>query len=95
MEQVTRRETLGMWAGIASLVLGLVLLALLASPEDSALRHNGELTSFAAPLMRMIVSLIFLLFPVPGVVHGYVAVVVGDNPTHVAPQPICPETARR
>jgi aminobenzoyl-glutamate transport protein len=73
MEKITRRETLGMWAGLASLVLGLILLAVLAAPEDSALRHNGELTSFAAPLMQMIVPLIFLLFLVPGVVHGYVA----------------------
>ncbi len=34
---------------------------------------DGSITSFAAPIMQMIVPLIFLLFLVPGVVHGFVS----------------------
>ncbi|MCH8149378.1 MAG: AbgT family transporter, partial [Planctomycetes bacterium] len=79
MEELTSRERLGMWAGLFSGVLGVGLLWLLAAPQDSALRADGELTSFAAPLMKMIVPLIFLLFLVPGVVHGYVAGTVKNH----------------
>jgi aminobenzoyl-glutamate transport protein len=79
MEELTKAERRGMWAGTASVVLGLAVLFLLAMPEDSALRDNGTLTSFRAPLMQMIVPLIFLLFLVPGVVHGYVAGSVKDH----------------
>ena len=32
---------------------------------------KGSLTAFSAPIMAMIVPLIFLLFLIPGVVHGY------------------------
>nr|XP_061804824.1 p-aminobenzoyl-glutamate transport protein-like [Nerophis lumbriciformis] len=44
-------------------------------PETSVLRSptTGSLTDFNASLMQMIVPLIFLLFILPGVVHGYVA----------------------
>ncbi len=73
MEELTPRERRGMWAGLASVVLGLILLVLLTLPEDSPLRYEGEVTAFQAPLMQMIVPLIFLLFVIPGVVHGYVA----------------------
>jgi aminobenzoyl-glutamate transport protein len=41
-------------------------LAAGATPE-------GEITAFAAPLMRSIVPLIFIFFLIPGVVYGYVA----------------------
>ena len=34
---------------------------------------DGKLTAFTAPIMQMIVPLIFLLFLLPGVVHGYVS----------------------
>jgi len=79
MERTTPAERRGMWAGLASLVIGLVVLFFLAWPKDSALRHEGELTSFAAPLMQMIVPLIFLLFLIPGLVHGYVAGTVENH----------------
>ena len=79
MEELTPRERRGMWAGLASVVLGLILLALLTMPEDSALRYEGEITSFKAPLMQMIVPLIFLLFVIPGIVHGYVAGTVKNH----------------
>ena len=73
MEPLTEAEKSGMVAGILSLLLGLGLLAGLCGPEDSVFRSDGQLTSFSAPLMKVIVPLIFLLFIVPGVVHGYIS----------------------
>lgn len=58
------------WALLAT-VVGIVVLAVTASFEDSAWRAaDGSLTAFAAPLMKSIVPLIFLLFLIPGVVYG-------------------------
>ena len=57
-------------------MIGAVALAVWAWPADSALRApDGSLTSYRppAPLMLAIVPLIFLVFLVPGVVHGYVS----------------------
>ena len=34
---------------------------------------DGSLTTFAAPVMKSIVPLIFLLFILPGIVYGFVA----------------------
>ena len=80
MEELTDRDRRGFLAGAAALVAGLLLLALWALPAGSALRApEGALTSFTAPLMGMIVPVIFLLFLIPGVVHGYVA---GTVKTH-------------
>jgi aminobenzoyl-glutamate transport protein len=59
--------SLTMLAGIAALIFVLV-------PSDSPMRDaNGQLTSFAAPVMQSIVPLIFLLFMMPGVVYGYMS----------------------
>ena len=67
MEELTDRDRRGFGAGMAALVAGLLLLALAALPAGSPLRgEDGSLTSFAAPLMGMIVPLIFLLFLIPG-----------------------------
>ena len=61
------------WAS-NSMLLGIVLLIVTALPEDSAWRaSNGNLTDSAAPMMRAIVSLIFLLFLLPGIVFGVAA----------------------
>ncbi len=80
MEAMTPEERRGMWAGVASMVIGIGVLWALAWPEDSALRApDGSITAFQAPLMQMIVPLIFLIFLVPGVVHGYVS---GTFKTH-------------
>lgn len=76
MEAITPAERRGMWAGLAAMLLGLVGLVLWALPGESALRApDGSLTSARpqAPLMGSIVPLIFLLFLVPGIVHGYVS----------------------
>ncbi|GAB3032442.1 AbgT family transporter [Bowmanella dokdonensis] len=62
-----RIATIVMLAGVGLLVAALW-------PADSPLRSaEGELTSFAAPVMRSIVPLIFLLFIIPGTVYGFVA----------------------
>ena len=80
MDELTADDRRGFLAGTGAMVAGLLLLALWALPEGSALRSpEGSLTSFTAPLMGMMVPLIFLLFLIPGVVHGYVA---GTVKTH-------------
>ena len=56
------------------MLLGLIGLFFWASPVDSSLRsENGEITSFAAPLMRSIVPLIFLIFWIPGIIFGFIS----------------------
>ena len=80
MEELTADDRRGFLAGTGAMVAGLLVLTLWALPGGSSLRGpDGSLTSFAAPLMGMMVPLIFLLFLVPGVVHGYVA---GTVKTH-------------
>jgi aminobenzoyl-glutamate transport protein len=76
MESVTTRDQLGMVCGLLSMGLCIALLAWWAWPADSALRNaDGSLTAYRppAPLMLAIVPLIFFIFLVPGVVHGYVS----------------------
>jgi aminobenzoyl-glutamate transport protein len=69
------REISGLVVSVAILLAGIALLALWAAPMDSPLRSpkTGSLTDHDAPLMKMIVPLIFLFFLVPGIVYGYVA----------------------
>lgn len=74
VDPMTAPERRGLIAGIAAMLVGLVALALMAAPADSPLRApDGDLTAARAPLMQMIVPLIFILFLLPGVVHGFVA----------------------
>jgi aminobenzoyl-glutamate transport protein len=74
MAELTERDRKGLFAGLGAMALLLVLLFLAARGETSPLRSpSGELTAFSAPLMQMIVPLIFLFFVIPGTVHGYVA----------------------
>ncbi|MCB1684964.1 MAG: AbgT family transporter, partial [Pseudomonadales bacterium] len=74
METLTAAERRGLRAGCAAMAIGIGALALSAWPETSAWRApDGELAASAAPLMRSIVPLIFLLFIIPGVVYGYVS----------------------
>ncbi len=74
MHDLEPAERKGLRWSMVALVLGLVLLALTAWPETSPWRNAvGEMTKSDAPLMRSIVSLIFFLFLVPGVVYGIVA----------------------
>ncbi len=74
MHELSPQERKGLWAGIAAMALGVLILFLALRPEDSPLRAaDGSITSFSAPIMQSIVPLIFLLFLIPGTVYGYVA----------------------
>ena len=68
------QERRGLTAALAVMALSLLALALSVLPEGSAWRAaDGRLAAGAAPLMRSIVPLIFLIFLLPGIVFGYVA----------------------
>ncbi len=85
MEELSRKDRLGFLAAMGALVLGLVALLVWAWPATSPLRSpGGELTAFTAPLMQMMVPLIFVFFLIPGVVHGYVAGTVKSHRDIVA-----------
>ncbi len=74
LDDVTPRDRKAFYAATLTMVLGLVALFFAATAENTPLADpTGELSSFAAPLMQMIVPLIFLLFIVPGIVHGYIS----------------------
>jgi len=74
MHDLQDNERKGLRAALLSMVIGIAILIVTALPADSAWRAaDGELTSSTAPMMRSIVSLIFLLFLVPGVVFGIVS----------------------
>ena len=72
VHDIQPNERKGLRWAVVSMVVGLVLLFVTALPDDSAWRApgTGELTSNASPMMRSIVSLIFLLFLIPGIVFG-------------------------
>jgi len=74
MKEIDRRERMAFWAATGVMAAGLALLWIAAAPATSPLRApDGDLTAFSAPLMQSIVSLIFLLFMIPGTVYGYAA----------------------
>jgi aminobenzoyl-glutamate transport protein len=74
LERLTAAERRGLAAGASAMAAGFLLLMFWAAPGDSALRApTGELTAFAAPIMRSIVPLIFLLFLLPAIVYGAAA----------------------
>jgi aminobenzoyl-glutamate transport protein len=74
MDPLQPNEKRGLNAAMVSLVLGIIVLVVTSLPADSAWRApDGSLASGAAPIMRSIVSLIFLMFVVPGIVYGIAA----------------------
>ncbi len=74
MEELSAADRKGFFAGLAAMMISVVVLILVVLPSDSAFRSpDGEITAFAAPLMQSIVPLIFLFFIIPGMVHGYVS----------------------
>jgi aminobenzoyl-glutamate transport protein len=74
VHEIQPNERKGLRWALIAMVVGLALLFGTAMPETSPWRApNGDLTTGAAPMMRSIVSLIFLLFLVPGVVFGIVS----------------------
>jgi aminobenzoyl-glutamate transport protein len=74
MEALDERARGGLAAGLGAVALGALALVLWSWPEASPLRSpEGGLTDHAAPLMRSIVPIIFLLFLLPGIAYGKVA----------------------
>jgi aminobenzoyl-glutamate transport protein len=74
MHDLKPEERKGLRWALIAMVVGIALLIATALPEGSAWRApNGDLTASNAPMMRAIVSLIFFLFLVPGVVFGIVS----------------------
>ncbi|MBI0400241.1 AbgT family transporter [Cyclobacterium marinum] len=74
MEQLKPEEKTAFKIASLVMVLGLFGLFFWAYPEDSSLRsESGEITSFAAPLMRSIVPFIFLIFWIPGIIFGFLS----------------------
>ena len=80
MENLGPKEKRGLFAGLATLLAGLLVLIFVSTRAGSVLRApDGSLTASTAPLMQSIVPLIFLLFLIPGVVYGYVAGTVKNH----------------
>ena len=74
MQPLAAGERRALRYALAAMVAAIALLALTALPASSAWRGPaGALTETAAPLMKSIVALIFLLFLLPGVVYGIFA----------------------
>lgn len=72
MDKLESKEKKAFWISSGAMILGLVGLFLWVMPADSAMRSpDGEMASFAAPLMQSIVPLIFLIFLMPGVIYGF------------------------
>ncbi|MCG8406230.1 MAG: AbgT family transporter, partial [Phycisphaerales bacterium] len=72
-EPVKPQEIRGMIAAIITAIVGVVVMVWWGRGQDSALRFEGSLLNFRAPLMQSIVPLIFLFAIIPAIVHGYVA----------------------
>lgn len=74
MDPLEPKERKGLNRAMLSMGLGILILIVTAIPGGSAWRDaSGDLTSGSAPLMASIVTLIFLLFLIPGVVYGVVS----------------------
>ena len=74
MHDLKDHERKGLRWALISVLVGIGIMIVTALPADSAWRAaDGEMTASSAPMMRSIVSLIFLLFLVPGVVFGIVS----------------------
>jgi len=85
LEPLTGRERRALWIAALSMLAGTLLLVLSAIPAGSAWRDPaGSLTGQAAPMMKSIVPLIFLLFLLPGIAYGYAAGTVRDHRDIVA-----------
>jgi aminobenzoyl-glutamate transport protein len=74
IHELTPEERRGLRRALMVMAFGLILLIVTLLPAGSPWRDvNGDLASFAAPIMRSIVALIFFLFLLPGIVFGYVS----------------------
>ncbi|MCH8158358.1 MAG: AbgT family transporter [Proteobacteria bacterium] len=80
MHDLDERERKGLRWALVSMMLCIALLIATAYPSGSPWRAaSGEISSFGAPIMRSIVSLIFLLFLIPGIVYGVVAGTISSS----------------
>lgn len=74
VESLGDNERKGLRAAGVAFLLSIVVLTLTALPEGSAWRAaDGSLGTGAAPMMRSIVTLIFFMFLIPGIIYGIVA----------------------
>ena len=74
LHPIEPNERKGLRWALISMLIGLVVLAITLVPANSPWRDaNGVLVSFGAPIMQSIVSLIFFLFIIPGIVYGRVS----------------------
>jgi aminobenzoyl-glutamate transport protein len=84
MHALEPQERKGMNAALIALLLGVVVMVVTSWPADSAWRDaDGSLATGAAPIMRSIVSLIFLMFVIPGIISFILAKLLGF-PTSIA-----------
>ncbi|MCV2885581.1 AbgT family transporter [Aestuariibacter sp. AA17] len=73
-KELSDKESRALRFATLTMVAGIVALIAVLYPETSPMRApDGQLTSFAAPVMQSIVPLIFLLFLLPGVVYGFMS----------------------
>jgi len=74
LEALSAGERKGLRAALWTMFAAMACLVLTAWPDNSSWRGpGGSLTESGAPLMASIVSLIFVLFLIPGVIYGVVA----------------------
>jgi aminobenzoyl-glutamate transport protein len=74
MHALEPNERKGLRIALLALLAGVVFMVVTAWPADSAWRDaNGSLATGSAPIMASIVSLIFLMFVIPGVTYGIAA----------------------
>jgi aminobenzoyl-glutamate transport protein len=74
MHALDPNERKGLRIALLALLAGVVFMVVTAWPADSAWRDaNGSLATGSAPIMASIVSLIFLMFVIPGITYGIAA----------------------
>jgi len=72
MDTLNPRERRALRWALGVMGAGILALALTSWPASSPWRSpTGDITAANAPLMQSIVSLIFVLFLLPGIVYGY------------------------
>jgi aminobenzoyl-glutamate transport protein len=80
MDPLQPNEKKGLNAAMLALLVGVIVMIVTSLPGDSAWRApDGTLASGAAPIMRSIVSLIFLMFIIPGIVYGIAAKTISSS----------------
>ncbi|GJL76380.1 AbgT family transporter [Nitrosomonas sp.] len=74
MQALVSNERNGLRAAGIAFLLGIIIMIVTVWPVSSPWRDGtGDLTTGDAPMMRSIVSLIFLMFILPGIVYGIAA----------------------